>query len=132
MAITPIPRKNPSSTDQNIEALPADRGAGGVTPLVQSILNVCVPGITVAHTTFNCTTSTGSTTLVATNVKRCTLIIRNEGSQKVYLGCGGAATNTKLPLYPSESFTDSWSTLAWYSLASSGSCTIHITEVSLP
>ena len=68
-----------------------------------------------------------STTIVAENANRASVLIKNIDVQTVYLFTGGAATTAKFPLLPGEAITYR-NQLAITGIVASGTANVYVIE----
>jgi len=129
----------PSGSTQAIETIEQDRAGAGVK-LLQTITAICVTGLTPAHNPKGVAgapvaVTNASTAVADANEKRLVQFITNMGNQIVYLKFDGtSATTYGHPLYPSQTFVNTWFCNAINAITSAATpvCNVHVSEISLP
>ena len=95
-SVVPVPRQDPTVTNQNIESLEQDRDGGGVR-LVQTVAQPAITGA--PGTILKDTVTTTEAEIVAANEKRVELTILNFSAETIFYNLDAtAATVNDMPL----------------------------------
>lgn len=73
---------------------------------------------------------TSSTSIIAANSARKSLVITNQGASTIYVGNSGVTTSTGFALAAGASISDVTTVDAWYGVVATGSVTAGVIEVS--
>lgn len=114
------PRDEPAAADIKVGAFQVDTGTPAT--YLQAVAGTSVPGLVRANGAVS-VASTATVILAASDLwkKR---IIKNNGTQTVYLGDASVTTANGLPIDPGEAFVDEDGCDAWYGIVASSTADV--------